>query len=68
MKISYLIMFLLLTSCQTLPQIAEIAVEEAIELEVHKEHGALNVSLDVKKEPTTQIERKVKDALNQERL
>lgn len=55
-----------LTACQALPLIVkeaeEIAVEEAVQLEVRKEKGALNVSLDVKKEPTPEIHKEEQDA------
>ena len=55
MKNYYIAFLLFMSSCQCLPQLAEVAteavVEEIVELEVHKEHGAFNVSLDVKKEP-----------------
>lgn len=46
----------LLMGCQMAPALIETAeaafVQEAIALEVHKEHGTLNISLDVNKEPT----------------
>jgi len=60
MKYIYLIAFILI-SCQSLPLIIkeaeEIAVDEAIEMKVHKEKDSLNFSLDVKKEETSATEK-----------
>lgn len=58
LRISAYMLFLILfflTACQTLPAIAEVAGEEFVEkmiaLEVSKKHDAINISLEVKKEP-----------------
>jgi hypothetical protein len=54
MRLIFVLMFL--TACQALPLIIkeaeEIAVEEAVEIEVHKEKDSLNLHVDVKKEET----------------
>lgn len=58
MKIFCFLLLCTLASCQALPLIVkeaeEIAVEEALEIEVHKEKDSLNVHVDVKKEEASQ--------------
>jgi hypothetical protein len=52
----YALIFIFLVSCQVAPllikEAEEIAVEEAVEIEVHKEKGALNLHVGVKNEET----------------